>query len=572
MSKPDGNDVNSSVAYGLITALQTGNPFRDSLTATIIHPMMAAAQNIVNHVSPTVKQMGNGVWRLGRTEFVRTITYEKTFTCWGDAKEGTNAQNKILQKSIMLYISEKNLLSQSDYADLKLMPLGKEASSGSRWNRQFGTTAKHLEQYNVYTSLSSDEWLEIEPELRLKVRDSENSPENEEEEGGDKHSIVFELRCSAADGKGRINDFIEKAFAWYTELQESQLDKARYMYIMQSSKSSEEEEEEEDKGGARYKRYKLVGNKTFNSLFLPDKSSLMRLLDQFMNREGKFAIPGFPHKLGLLLYGPPGTGKTSMIKALAQYTGRSIVNVPLGRIKTNQELMDCMFDLKFNVAGQDMPIQMGFSKLIFVLEDVDAATSVVHKRASGESGKDNTVDDDNEYEEEGVDSVDMMKHMLNEMMMMQAMKSSTSMSDPLMKGSGGMKSFELDKTDALDLSGVLNVLDGVVDCPERILVMTTNHPEKLDPALIRPGRINLKLHLNYMQAPEMLQMLAHYFGELTPAQHSSAKAAFLEATTHGVQFTPAQLEQLCAEADQVEDFVSSVDSSYQVDLESIGEE
>ena len=51
----------------------------------------------------------------------------------------------------------------------------------------------------------------------------------------------------------------------------------------------------------------------------------------------------------------------------------------------------------------------------------------------------------------------------------------------------GIKSFEIDKTDELDLSGVLNVLDGVVDCPERILVMTTNHPEKLDPALIRPG-------------------------------------------------------------------------------------
>ena len=33
-----------------------------------------------------------------------------------------------------------------------------------------------------------------------------------------------------------------------------------------------------------------------------------------------------------------------------------------------------------------------------------------------------------------------------------------------------------------------NVLqDGVVDCPDRIVVMTTNHPEKLDPALIRPG-------------------------------------------------------------------------------------
>ena len=60
-----------------------------------------------------------------------------------------------------------------------------------------------------------------------------------------------------------------------------------------------------------------------------------------------------------------GTGKTSMIKALAAHTGRNIVNVPLGRIKTNQELMDCMFDLKFNVPGQDMVLSthLLFSRL-----------------------------------------------------------------------------------------------------------------------------------------------------------------------------------------------------------------
>ena len=48
--------------------------------------------------------------------------------------------------------------------------------------------------------------------------------------------------------------------------------------------------------------------------------------------------------------------------------------------------------------------------------------------------------------------------------------------------------------DALNLAGLLNVLDGVVDSPGRIIVMTTNHPEKLDPALVRSPSSTLRVN------------------------------------------------------------------------------
>ena len=94
-----------------------------------------------------------------------------------------------------------------------------------------------------------------------------------------------------------------------------------------------------EEGGAAsrvFKRYKLSDEKQFSSLFFDEKEKLLGLLTHFVAKTGKYAVQGYPHKLGLLLHGPPGTGKTSLIKALAQHTGRSIVNVPLARISTNQ--------------------------------------------------------------------------------------------------------------------------------------------------------------------------------------------------------------------------------------------
>merc|ERR1711988_872038 len=73
--------------------------------------------------------------------------------------------------------------------------------------------------------------------------------------------------------------------------------------------------------------------------------------------------------------------------------------------------------------------------------------------------------------------------------------------------------------DALNLAGLLEVLDGVVDSPGRIVIMTTNHPENLDPALIRPGRVNFSLELGHMKYEAMVSLIQHIMlEELTPAQ------------------------------------------------------
>ncbi|KXZ45664.1 hypothetical protein GPECTOR_52g62 [Gonium pectorale] len=112
------------------------------------------------------------------------------------------------------------------------------------------------------------------------------------------------------------------AMQTYRRQQTSRVDPARYLYmpVLSGFRSAPAEGDGASTPSALYKRYKLSEEKTFASFFHPDKEALLKLVDQFLTKSGKFSIPGYPQKLGFLLYGPPGTGKTSLIKALAQHT------------------------------------------------------------------------------------------------------------------------------------------------------------------------------------------------------------------------------------------------------------
>jgi mitochondrial chaperone BCS1 len=60
------------------------------------------------------------------------------------------------------------------------------------------------------------------------------------------------------------------------------------------------------------------------------------------------------------------------------------------------------------------------------------------------------------------------------------------------------------------LSGLLNALDGVSSREGRVLFLTTNHPERLDPALLRPGRVDRKIELGYA-TPDQARRLYLWF-------------------------------------------------------------
>lgn len=83
------------------------------------------------------------------------------------------------------------------------------------------------------------------------------------------------------------------------------------------------------------------------------------------------------------------------------------------------------------------------------------------------------------------------------------------------------------------LAGLLNTIDGVASADGRLLIMTSNHAEKLDPALVRPGRVDLRVPFRMLGRRDVRRMylrfhpgeeaMADRFANLVPTPISAAE-------------------------------------------------
>merc|ERR1719260_452699 len=107
----------------------------------------------------------------------------------------------------------------------------------------------------------------------------------------------------------------------------------------------------------------------------------------------------------------------------------------------------------------------------------------------------------------------------------------------LLKSSATMGPLDKWKSSKLTLAKLLEVLDGVMEMDGRMLVITTNYPERLDKALIRPGRIDMKIKFNLCTAESILKMYEHYFETEVPSSIDVSKLQ------DGL-YTPAEVTQV----------------------------
>ncbi|KAG6890387.1 hypothetical protein C0992_001778 [Termitomyces sp. T32_za158] len=180
------------------------------------------------------------------------------------------------------------------------------------------------------------------------------------------------------------------------------------------------------------------------------KEMLLNDTKDFLRSEKWYADRGIPFRRGYLLHGVPGSGKSSLIHAIA---GQLMLEIYVVSLSASW------------ISDSTLTTLMGRvpARCILLLEDLDAA--FVRSSTREESKQDKEK------------------------------KGNTEQEGPSNSNNSGMRRSRrhdhLSDVNTLSLSGLLNALDGVAAAEGRLLFATTNHLDRLDPALSRPGRMDV---------------------------------------------------------------------------------
>ncbi|KAJ9172684.1 hypothetical protein P3X46_015897 [Hevea brasiliensis] len=187
---------------------------------------------------------------------------------------------------------------------------------------------------------------------------------------------------------------------------------------------------------------------TFKTLAMDGdlKQKVVEDLNSFIRGKEYYKKIGKVWKRGYLLYGPPGTGKSSLIAAMANFLNFDIYNLNLSAVNSDSSLEYLLLHMS--------------NRSILVLEDIDCSIMLQNRQAG-----DHQPDNNNQISRPQV-----------------------------------------------TLSGLLNAIDGLLSCcgDERIIIFTTNYKDRIDPALLRAGRMDMHIYLSYCTFSTFKQLAANY--------------------------------------------------------------
>jgi len=356
---------------------------------------------------------------------------------------------------------------------------------------RYDESRKNYDMFMVY----QNKQFEIDEDIYVKADVQIENDNNEKEKTNvktDKITItIYSYKYSLSYLKKYIDNITEK---YLTSIKETRQNK-RFIYFLDKTEFNSNEESKLD----CWREDLFESARTFNNIFFDGKKHLIDKIDFFLQNKEWYYEKGIPYSLGIGLHGPPGTGKTSFIKALANYTNRHIVVISLKIIKTKQQLEKFFFENTYNDDNEDNSVS--WDKKILVFEDIDCIGDIILDRNAKftpiktRSKKNGVFGKSSESNAKA-----------GEMKIGEILQAVCDLNE-----TGTTTVHSLSKEQPITLDDILNLWDGIRETPGRILIISSNHYDKLDPALIRPGRIDITHELSNASHNTISDIYLHLF-------------------------------------------------------------
>lgn len=288
-----------------------------------------------------------------------------------------------------------------------------------------------------------------------------------------------------------IMNFVNEITTAYQQAKQKKRKNAKFVYTVIVPNKKEESSSKFD----RWVEQVFSSNSSFDTLFFEKKELILSKINFFINNENWYKEMGIPYHLGIGLHGLPGTGKTSFIKALANQLKRSLIVLPLKLITTKTELLELYHENTYNKENEVGSVS--WDKKIIVFEDIDCIGDIVKNRST---------------KKEKTNEAPLFDIQMDGQLALAQAINKMSSSDNV-NASSNVNSMPFLTPDKLTLDDFLNLWDGLFETPGRIIILTSNHYDELDPALVRPGRIDIAHQFQNVSRPILQEFHQKYFGK-----------------------------------------------------------
>jgi hypothetical protein len=314
-------------------------------------------------------------------------------------------------------------------------------------------------------------------------------------------TMKFKLFCYDHDIR-HIQRFMDSCNTDYERKMKSQLGSNLFFFdqMVQGKQTKRSTQNPLPQTHLVYTKHPYSTTRTFKNVYFDEQPIVSKRTEFFLEHKDWYEKKGIPYTLGFLFHGEPGCGKTSETKAIAHSSRRHIINIQLAEIKTKSQLRHLFFNEEIHVFnGQNaekyiIPIH----ERLYVIEDIDAMGDTILERA--------------------------YRHPRPE--------------DARPKDPFGEETEEVFK-EPIDLAFLLNLLDGTLEASGRMMIITSNYPERIDRALIRPGRIDMIVHFRKCSRHILKQMVIGFYDVDIPDDHEIWSTPEMD-----FKWSPAEVNQI----------------------------